>query len=772
MKRATRRSRRRVLRAAAYSPALLIPWADSAQATSETPTRAPIIRATPLPLESVRLTASPFLDAVEANRRYLLELEPDRLLHNFRTNSGLKPKGEIYGGWESESLAGHTLGHYLSACSLMYAQVGESECRRRVDYIVGELRLCQQASGDGYVSAFTRKNGEAIENGKAIFPELMRGEIRSAPFNLNGVWSPLYTVHKLLAGLLDAERYCGNTGARPIAIGMSAYLDRVFAHLSDAQVERVLETEFGGVTESFAELSARTGDDRWLKLAGRLTHHRILDPLADGRDELDGVHSNTQIPKLISEARLYELTGEERRARTARFFWQSVTSNRSYAIGGNSDRENFERPLSKYLTEQTCETCNTHNMLKLTRHLYAWQPDAAWFDFYERAHFNHILAHHDPASGMFTYMMPLISGARREFSSRTNDFWCCVGTGLESHSKHGDSIYWQSGDRLNVNLYIPSTLEWRERRVKFALETQYPQSERVAFTVTEVARPQALTLALRIPGWCKQARVAVNGKPLTVAPQNGYTVLRRRWKTGDRIELTLPMAVRTEPLHDDPNVVAFLRGPLVLAADLGPVSEEYSALAPGWVGDQPIASLKPFFQLYQRRAALYFQRYTPQEWEAASRAFAAELKRMQTLDASAIDLVNLGVTASEEAHGLTGPSETIVYRGRDSRLARKGGWIEFRLKAGAGPQTLQAVLRGDERKRRFCVLVDGTAIATQRLDGERGARFFDQAYPIPEELTRGKSAVTVRIEADPDFSTGPLYTWRMLGEAAVSAASA
>jgi len=275
-----------------------------------------------------------------------------------------------------------------------------------------------------------------------------------------------------------------------------------------------------------------------------------------------------------------------------------------------------------------------------------------------------------------------------------------------------------------------------------------------------------------MPGWCGQARVAVNGKPVTVMPQDGYAVLRRRWKSGDRIDLTLPMAVRAEPLRDDPNVVAFLRGPLVLATDLGPASEEFSALAPGWIGDQPVAALKPFFQLYQRRAALYFRRYTPEEWEVASRAFAAEQKRVQALDASAIDLVNLGVTASEEAHGLTGPSETIVYRGRDSRLARKGGWIEFRLKTGTGPQTLQAMLRGDERKRRFRVLVDGTAIATQQLDGERGAIFFDRDYPIAEEITRGKAAVTVRIEADPDFSTGPLYTWRMLGGTAVSPASA
>jgi DUF1680 family protein len=515
--RGKRLSRRALLQGVALSPALALAMRSAGAST-------------PLPLETVRLTPSPFFSAVAANRRYLIALEPDRLLHNFRTHAGLPAKGEIYGGWESESLAGHTLGHYLSACSLMYAQVGEVECRRRVDYIVDELAACQAANGDGYVGGCTRKRNDQVEDGKRIFPELIQGDIRSAPFNLNGVWSPLYTVHKLLAGLLDAERYCGNGEARGIALGMSAYLDRVFARLNDAQVQQVLDTEFGGVTESLAELYARTGDERWLKLSQRLYHHRILDPLAAERDELSGMHSNTQIPKLVSEARLYELTGDERHAVAARFFWRTVTRNRSYVIGGNSDRENFELPLAKHVTEQTCETCNTHNMLKLTRHLYSWRPHAAYFDYYERAHFNHILAHHRPDTGMFTYMMPVMAGGRREFSTPTHDFWCCVGTGLESHSKHGDSIYWQDDDQLYVNLYIPSELDWQERGARLALTTGYPFSEDIEFEIRTIKRPQSFAIALRIPGWCDNASISVNGKSTTATRADGYAVLRLSWQ--------------------------------------------------------------------------------------------------------------------------------------------------------------------------------------------------------------------------------------------------
>jgi DUF1680 family protein len=425
--------------------------------------------ALPLPLSAIRLTPSPYLQAVDANRAYLHRLEPDRFLHNFRQQAGLPPKGAPYGGWEQDTIAGHSLGHYLSACALMHAQTGDPESRTRVNYIVNELGACQRAQGDGYVAGFTRKNDSgALEPGRRVFEEVSRGEIRSARFNLNGSWSPFYNWHKLMAGLLDAHFHCGSVEALGIASSLAAYIERSLAPLDEARMQVVLGTEFGGMNEVLAELHARTSDPRWLVLARHFHHHAVLDPLMAERDDLSYLHSNTQIPKVIGLARLSEIDGDAAELRGARFFWRAVTAGRSYVIGGNSDRENFQEAssISRYITEQTCESCNTYNMLKLTRHLYAAEPDAAYFDYYERAHLNHILAQQRRTDGMYAYMVPLMSGTAREWSEPFDSFWCCVGTGMESHAKHGDSIYWCDAQGLFVNLYIPSELDWADRKAR------------------------------------------------------------------------------------------------------------------------------------------------------------------------------------------------------------------------------------------------------------------------------------------------------------------
>ncbi|MEQ1518608.1 MAG: beta-L-arabinofuranosidase domain-containing protein, partial [Usitatibacteraceae bacterium] len=348
-----------------------------------------------LPLSDVRLLPSPYLDAVNANRRYLLRLEPDRLLHDFFVSAKLPPKGERYGGWEKDTIAGHTLGHYLSALSLLHAQTGEREACTRVEYIVAQLAVTQKAHGDGYVGGFKRKRKDGtIVDGKEIFAEIMQGDIRSAGFDLNGCWVPLYNWHKLFAGLHDAHALCGSRPALDVALGLALYVDRVFAALSDEQVQTVLACEHGGISESFADLYAATSDKRWLALAERIYHKKVLDPLSEQRDELANIHANTQVPKLIGLARLFELTGKPAQAAAPRFFWKTVTQNHSYVIGGNADREYFQAPrsISKHITEQTCEACNTYNMLRLTRHLFTWRPEAALFDYSERAHLNHILA--------------------------------------------------------------------------------------------------------------------------------------------------------------------------------------------------------------------------------------------------------------------------------------------------------------------------------------------------------------------------------------------
>jgi uncharacterized protein len=738
------------------------------------------------PLAAVRLRPSHFLDAVEANRAYLHRLEPDRLLHNYRKFAGLPAKAEPYGGWEADTIAGHTLGHYLSACALMHAQTGDAECRDRVDYIVSELALCQGESADGYVAGFTRQRGDTVENGRVLFDELVRGDIRPAPFNLNGSWVPFYNWHKLLAGLLDAEEHCGNGRALEVAVRLGGFVDKVFGQLDDDGVQKVLSCEHGGINESFAELFARTGDARWLELARRFHHRAVLDPLADRQNILPHIHSNTQIPKLIGLARLYELTGEEADRTAARFFWETVVSGHSYVIGGNGDREYFQEPntISRYITEQTCEGCCSYNMLKLTRHLFQWQPRGSLFDYYERTHLNHILAQQNPASGMFTYMMPLMSGTARGYSTPFDDFWCCVGSGMESHAKHGDSIYWHDASTLYVNLYIPSTLEWKEVGIRVELESKFPYAGDASLRVLGATGQRPLTVALRIPGWTRGASMTLNGNAITPELHDGYGTIERVWQAGDVMSLSMPMPLRLEPTADDPSTVAVLRGPVVLAADLAASSGSYTNPAPAFVGDEVLndfvesepavyevtkaarpeaLTLRPFFNQYERRSAVYFRLFDNAAWKAELEAREIEKRRQQLLDERSLDVVELGVDESEAAHDLRSDiSYAVSYRGKPGRDARTGGFMSFRLRTGDGPAILRATYWGDERNRRFDILVDGQRIASEELSGQYEPRFVDVDYPVPAELLTGKDSLEIRFEPRDGKTAGPVFGCRLL----------
>jgi DUF1680 family protein len=758
-------------------------------------TRAPV---EPFPLEAVRLLPSDFLTALEANRTYLMRLDPDRLLRNFRAQAGLAPKGDVYGGWESESIAGHTLGHYLSALSLMHAQTDDAEACRRVRYIVAELALCQSAGGDGYVGALTfREDGEQ-RPGRGMFAAVKAGHIHSTGFDLNGAWSPLYVVHKLMAGLLDADRHCRDPQALAVAEGLGGYVEGVFSGLSDDQVQAVLACEYGGLNESYAELYARTGRRRWLAMARRLYDRTVLDPLADGRDDLANLHANTQIPKLIGLARLYELTGDRRAAVASETFWTAVKDHHSYVIGGNADREYFQAPdtVASHVTEQTCESCNTYNMLKLTRLLYARDPKATRFDFYERAHLNHILAQQNPATGMFAYMSPLMSGTSRVYSRPFDDFWCCVGTGMESHAKHGDSIWWRRGeDTLIVNLFIPSTLDWEGDGSRFSLTGDYPRSGAVTIAVVRRRSPKALTLAVRQPGWADRVALAVNGEPIgTEAGADGYVRVRRRWRAGDRLTLRIPMSLRVEVAPGRPDTVALLHGPVALAADLGPAGETpYGGQAPVLVSDDlagaihrepgeeptyrigaaarpgPLA-LRSFAAQHERRTAVYFRRFTPAGWSEAQAQVEADAAAQRLLQARSSDVVRLGEMQAERDHALEAAiSYPVVYRGRHGRDARSGGFFQVRVALRAGPAVLRATYWGEERNRAFRILVDGVLIAHQTLDGDHPGAFFDRDYPVPEALSRGRSSVVVRFEPDIDHTAGPVFGLLCLQEAPAAA---
>lgn len=771
-----RLNRRRMLQGTASAAVLMA--ANPASATMRSTPK-------PVPLSAVRLLASPYLTAVSTNLAYLQRLDPDRLLHNFRSQAGLVPKGTVYGGWESDTIGGHTLGHYLSALALMHSQTGDTDCKRRIVYIVGELTLCQAQSPDGFVGGFTRRRGDLIEPGKLVFDEVRRGDIRARSFDLNGCWVPLYSWHKLMAGLLDAHRHCQNAAAIQVSERLGAYIGGVFDALSDAQIQKVLECEHGGLNESFAELFARTGNRRWLVLAETLYHRKILEPLSRGEDCLAHIHANTQIPKLIGLARLHELTGESRHLQAASFFWETVTRNYSYVIGGNADREYFQTPrtISRHITEQTCESCNSYNMLKLTRYLYAEQPKAAYFDYYERTHLNHILAQHHPQSGMFAYMVPLMSGAHREFSTPFDDFWCCMGTGMESHAKHGDSIFWTQGSDVIVNLYIAADLNLAQPGFGLRLETQYPFADDIELTVTKSTGTNT-SIALRIPAWCQNPSVSVNGLASPLRVIDGYLLLRRRWKQGDLIRLVLPRRLRIEPTPDDPATVAVLLGPIVMAADLGPATEHREGPDPALVGSEPLSgiaptaepavfrtqgvvrpadlTLRPFAFQQDNNTAVYFRRFTEAAWQQELVDFKARQVRIQELDARSVDVVRLGDAEAERAHLLESKiSYAVVYRGRPGRDARSGGFFECTVKSMPGPLILQATYWGEERDRRFTIFVDGSILAGEQLDGSGPSEFIVRNYSIPSTLTHEKAVLRIRFEAETGFTAGPVFGLRL-----------
>ncbi|MCW4463277.1 glycoside hydrolase family 127 protein [Sphingomonas sp. BT-65] len=736
------------------------------------------VHAEPFPLRQVRLKPSVFRTAVEANQRYLLSLDPDRFLHNFRVGAGLPPKGAVYGGWEARGIAGHSLGHYLSALALTYAQTGDARFRDRATYVLAELRAVQARHGDGYAGGTTVERDGKMVDGKIVYEELRRGEIRSTGFALNDGWVPLYTYHKVFAGALDAHLHAGVADGLHVAIGLGDYLGRIVEGLDDAQVQTILATEHGGLVESYAELYRGTNDRRWLRLAERMRHRAIVDPLEASRDELAGKHANTQIPKIVGEARLHELTGALGPGRAARFFWDTVTRDHSYVIGGNSDHEHFGPPrkLAGRLDQQTCEACNSYNMLRLTRHLYGWNGDAAYFDFYERAHLNHIMSQQDPATGMFTYFTALAPGMGRVHSSPTEDFWCCVGSGMESHAKHGESIYWKRGGAVAINLYYASTLRAPEAHLD--IDTAFPLDDAVRITVV---KPPA-KLALRVPGWCRAPRCRVNGRAAGVR-EDGYLMLAGL-EAGDRIDLSLRMPLRVEAMPDDANLVAFLSGPLVLAGNVGPTTAPWEGVDPALVTDRAQPDLvhrgelhsyrlgsqgrpgdlvlTPFFAQHHNRTVVYFRRFSTAGWPAQAAVWEQVARERAELAARTVDIIRLGEQQPEIDHGFAdnGGSGTVPHITERHRRVNKGGF-EFDLATAPGPLALQVTYGGRQRDKDFRILVDGRLLARERLPGEPTVARNLKTYTLPADLVHGKQKLRVRFEAD-SWDQAEVYSVRLM----------
>jgi DUF1680 family protein len=714
-----------------------------------------------VPARYVSLAPSAFSDAMAANRRYLLALDPERLLHNFYWSAGLKADKPRYGGWESASIAGHTLGHWLSACSLTVTNTGDPEVAAVLDRTLAEMAKIQQAEGDGYLGGTTAERGGKEVPGKVIFEEVRRGQIE-VTWTLNGGWVPLYTYHKVLAGVIDAHLLARNDKALPIALGLGAYLAGVLEPLSDAQIQKVLSVEHGGILESYAELYAITGQARWLRLAERLRHQAVVEPLIARRDALNGLHANTQIPKIIGLARLYETSGKTEYRDAARFFHQTVVDHHSYVIGGNSEREHFGPPdqLGDRLTTATCEACNTYNMLKLTRRLFTWRPDGALFDYYERAQLNHILAHQRPDTGQFVYFMPLQAGAKRDYSTAENSFWCCVGSGMESHAKHADSIYWRDPTSLYVNLFIPSTLDL-PGGLKLAMETRYPESNQVAIRVDR-APAHPTTLAIRRPAWADGAAITLNGRHFPIKVVDGYWRIARDWRAGDRIAVTLPSSLRAVALKGAADTYAFMSGPLVLASDLGPAAAAFDGAPPALLSQAaPIDALKPggglhhysatsvlgqgqtlrpFYAMYNRRTAVYFPTFTPGAWAEGGQAYLSAEAQRADLARRTIDVFHIGEMQPERDRGLeaTGGAPDTFY-GRHNRSIPQGAEVSFTMARRPGAAILQVTYWGDNVDRELAIEVDGVEIAVERRPGPGRGDWVVVDYPTPPTtLTQSK----------------------------------
>jgi DUF1680 family protein len=754
-----------------------------------------LVTARPLPLDSVRLTGGPLKHAQDLEFEYLLALEPDRMLAFLRRSAKLEPKAQGYGGWDGDGrqLTGHIAGHYLSGVSLAWAASGDARFRDRANYIVNELKLIQDAQGDGYLGALMDRNRV---DGKILFQQLSQGIIRSGGFDLNGMWSPWYVEHKIFAGLRDAYRYTENRTALDVEIKFATWAEAILAPLSDEQIQRMLATEFGGMNEVLADLYADTGDARWLALAAKFHHARIVDQLAQQKDILPGTHGNTNIPKLYGALKLYMYTGNETEGSAAKYFWNEITQHHTFATGGNTRNEYFGQPdqLSNMVDGRTAETCNIYNMIKMARTLFSMQTDIRNADYQERALFNHILASQDPDDGRVCYMVPVGRGVQHEYQGKFDSFTCCVGSAMESHALHADGLYYESGDKLWVNLYAPSTADWKSAGVKLEVNTDLPIGQTATIKVTPRSSKK-FTLALRRPFWAGNGfSVKVNGSVLkTVPPADSYVEIARTWKAGDTVELVMPKTLRKEALPDNPNRFAVMWGPLVLAGDLGPeiggrsVGPDVPVLV---APEQPVANwLKPvdgkpgtfrttgvglkqeiafvpFYQLPRRRYAVYWDMYAPAEWTKRETDFRAGEEKQKKLEGATVGFVQPGQMQAERDSNQQGEgSAPVRVENRFGRNASK--WFSFDLPVdSAHPLVLIVSYSNDNAGQTACdVLVEGKKVGEQtgtRRSPEQEVRFYDVEYRVPADLVADKKKVTVRFEATNGRSTPSVFGIRVV----------
>lgn len=759
------------------------------------------------PLETVRLSESVFSKAMKADYKYLMALEPDRLLAPYLKEAGLKPKANNYPNWENTGLDGHIGGHYISALSLMYASTGDSAIQQRIDYMISELERCQKASPDGYISG--------VPDGKKIWKEIKQGNIRASGFGLNDRWVPLYNIHKLYSGLRDAYWYAKNEKAKAMLIRLTDWMMNEVSGLSDEQIQDMLRSEHGGLNEVFADVYEITHDQKYLKLAHRVSHQTILSPLLTGEDKLTGLHANTQIPKVIGYKRIADLENNTSWSNAADFFWHNVTEKRSSVIGGNSVSEHFN-PVNDFSSMiksiEGPETCNTYNMLKLTKELYATLPESYYIDYYEKALYNHILSTENHDQGGFVYFTPMRPGHYRVYSQPQTSFWCCVGSGMENHAKYGEMIYARSEKDLYVNLFIPSTLTWKQQKVVLRQVNNFPEAAETTL-IFDAAGKSEFDLKLRCPEWTtpSEVKILVNGKQERAQRgSDGYFTLTKKWKKGDVVKMTLPMHLSAEQLPDRSSYYAFKYGPVVLAAKygtenqqglladdsrgghiahgpqiplneipviLGSPSEVVSHVTP--LNSKPLnfavtglypsekfgkgLDLVPFYSIQAERYILYWPQADKNEIENTLKQRAKEEAETRKLDMITADKIQLGEQQPESDHFIESKDSGTGYM-EDRHFRDAKGWFSYRMKNnGKNASYLYLLYFDANANRTLNIEINGKKIMAQNLEGKSGAFPQYLVIPIPDS-EKNKENLSVKFLADEKLMTAKVIELRLLTE--------
>jgi uncharacterized protein len=754
-------------------------------------------------MTNVRLIDGIFKESQDKGKEFLITLDVDRLIAPCYEAVSQSPKKPRYGGWESTGIAGHSIGHWLSATATMYAVTEDTVLLQKLEYAVDELAHVQSLDPEGYVSGFPR----------TCFDKVFTGDFEVENFGLAGGWVPWYSIHKIYAGLIDVYTITGNKKALAVVTKLADWAKKGTDNLTDEQFQRMLICEHGGMNEAFADLYTITDNQDYLELAIRFCHNAILDPLAKGMDELEGKHANTQIPKVIGAAKLFEITGNEDYKNMAVFFWNEVTKNRTYIIGGNSIGEHFGPINKETLGITTNETCNTYNMLKLTEFLYKWSHQAEYFDYYERALYNHILASQDPDSGMKAYFVSTQPGHFKVYCSHDDSFWCCTGTGMENPARYTRNIYYRENDQLYVNLYIASELVMEDKKVKIKQITDFPRSSKVKILVEE-SDAEFLKVHIRIPNWVSgEVRAVINGKETYAVSEEGYLTIARNWNSGDTIEFELPMSLHSYTAKDNSTKVGIMYGPVVLAGALGrqnfpendilddhlklnnhplidvptlvadknnleqwikPVEGSpltFETLEVGQPGNVKV-TLIPFYELHHQRYTLYWNLMDQKAYETFGDQEKEDLEKMRAIT---VDVVQPGEQQPEIEHGIKSKNSTTGYFNvvqKPWRDSRGEGYFSYEMAVERDKQMYLLVtyygrdntlyLDGNKWERGFDILIDGNVIAHQQLNGKLSDSLIDVCYEIPTSLTNKKEKVEVKFSSMEGKAAGGVYGVRII----------